>query len=292
MGGSNLDFKRIEWIFFLAFLGVNLFLFNIYHEAREEQNIQSRSNQKVSIEKRLKSEDIKVEGELSDEQLQGYYLSGTPTNMVNALKNERNRTHNPKFLSERTSLEDTVLNHRLLGDFYISNPKQIGASITNYLNKDNEVLFGKEYSYIPEWSKKDGDHHYIYAAQEYEGIPINDDSSRLVMTLENKTDLLELTYYSQTHVSQLTPLREAMTLYSEEDAVNTLYVNNKIPADATLKWRQLAYTLILDVRGKNVYVPAWFVAVETEDNGLQIESVNAFTNRVITNNTVQSVENT
>jgi len=287
-----LDFKRIEWIFFLAFLGVNIFLFNIYREASAEQNIQSRSNQKVSIEKRLKSEDIKVEGELSDEQLQGYYLSGQPTNMVEALKNERTRIHNPKFLSERTSLEETVLNHRLSGDFYISNPKQIGASISNYLNQGSNVIFGQEYSYVPEWSKQEGTRHYIYAAQQYEGIPINDDSSRLVMTLENKKDLLELTYYSQTHISQLTPLREAMRLYSEEDAVNTLYVNNKIPADATLKWRQLAYTLILDVRGKNVYVPAWFVAVETEDAGVQIESVNAFTNRVITNNTVQSVENT
>ena len=286
-----MDFKRIEWIFFLAFLGVNIFLFNIYREASAEQNVLSRSNQKVSIEKRLKSENIRVEGELSEEQLQGYYLSGEPTNMPDSLRQERTRTHNPKFLSERTSLEETVLNHRLSGDFYISNPNQIGASLRNYLQQGNNVLFGKDYSYVPEWTSIDGKRQYVYAAQSYEGIPINDNSSRLIMTLENKNDLLELTYYSQTHISNLTPLREAMRLYSEEDAVNTLYVNNKIPGDAVLKWRQLAYTLILDVRGKNVYVPAWFVAVETEDNGLQIESVNAFTNRVITNNTVQSVEN-
>ncbi|MDN5810420.1 MAG: two-component system regulatory protein YycI, partial [Tetragenococcus koreensis] len=57
------------------------------------------------------------------------------------------------------------------------------------------------------------------------------------------------------------------------------------------KWRHLAYTLTLQVRGQNVYVPAWFVAIEDEDGQTQVERVNALTNRIITNSTVQTVEN-
>lgn len=287
-----MDFKRIEWIFFLAFLGVNIFLFNIYREASAEQNLVSRSNQKVSIERRLANENIKSEGNFSKERLQGYYLSGEPTNMREGLKQERARLDNAKLLSDQTMIDETTLTHVVSDGTYISDNSQIEEVLQTYFNREDKVLFGSEYAYIPEWTQWNGKNADVYAAQTYEGIPINDPSSSLVLTLESKDELLEIVQYSQTHISNLTPLREAMRLYSEEDAVNVLYLNNKIPSNSTLKWQQLAYTLTLNVRGKNVYVPAWFVAIEGADESLQIERVNAFTNRIITSNTVQSVENT
>ena len=46
------------------------------------------------------------------------------------------------------------------------------------------------------------------------------------------------------------------------------------------------------VGDRNVYIPAWFVAVKADaDVNIQIETVNAFSNRIITNNAVQKVEN-
>jgi len=83
-----LDFKRIEWIFFLAFLGLNVFLFNVYSEARSEHQMVSQSNQTIPIEQRLESEDIRYSGELSDEVLSGYYLSGEQTDFdVDEIRN-------------------------------------------------------------------------------------------------------------------------------------------------------------------------------------------------------------
>lgn len=79
-------------------------------------------------------------------------------------------------------------------------------------------------------------------------------------------------------------------LYTEEEAINTLYINNKIPRGSKILWRQLAYSCILKVREKNVYVPVWHVAIETSDKVVQIESVNAFSNTIVTNNTVPKVE--
>ena len=58
----------------------------------------------------------------------------------------------------------------------------------------------------------------------------------------------------------------------------------------SILWRQLAYSCILKVREKNVYVPVWHVAIETSDKVVQIESVNAFSNTIVTNNTVPKVE--
>ena len=74
-----MDFKRIEWIFFFAFLGLNLFLFNLYREAQIEQNITYRTNETIPIQKRLSSENIQYEEEFSKDKLQGYYLSGVQT---------------------------------------------------------------------------------------------------------------------------------------------------------------------------------------------------------------------
>lgn len=287
-----MDFKRIEWIFFLAFLGVNVFLFNIYREASAEQNIVSRSNQKVPIEQRLASENIKSEGAFSNERLQGYYLSGEPTDMEEALQREQERLNMPRLLEEETVIEDTTLIHRVSDGTYVSDSNRMNDVLRSYFDREDKVLFGSEYTYIPEWTRWNDEHPGVFAAQSYEGIPINDPSSSLMLSLESKDELLEVVSYTQTHISNLTPLREAIRLYSEEDAVNTLYVNNKVPGNATLKWQQLAYTLTLNVRGKNVYVPAWFVAIEEADGTIQIERVNAFTNRIITNSTMQSVENT
>ena len=207
-----MDFKRIEWIFFLAFLGLNVFLFNIYSEARSEQQNVLQSNQTIPIEQRLASKD--------------------------------------------------------------------------------QVLYGDEYHYRKNLSLLDQEYPTIVASQSYETIPFNDSSSRIDMTLASSDKLLQIAKYTQTHISNITPLREKMTLYSEKEAVNTLYLNNKLPSHSKILWTELAYTRILIVGDRNVYIPAWFVAVKADaDVNIQIETVNAFSNRIITNNAVQKVEN-
>lgn len=287
-----MDFKRIEWIFFLAFLGVNIFLFSIYREARSEQDVVYRSNQKIPIEQRLASDNIKTDGDFSKEHVEGYYLSGEPTNMQTALAQERKRLNNPNLLNQQTMVDETTLTHSVDDQVYISDNSKVDAVLQTFFMQEDKLLFGKEYMYVPEWSKLDDGYPEIRAAQSYEGIPIDDASSRLVLSLEHQAELLEVVQYTQTHVSNLMPLREASNLYSEEDAINTLYINNKIPSNSTIKWQRLAYTLNLRVRGKNVYVPAWFVAIEGPDETVQIERVNALTNRIVTNTPVQTVENT
>lgn len=96
--------------------------------------------------------------------------------------------------------------------------------------------------------------------------------------------------YTQTHLTNIEQLREKTELHTEEEAINTLYVNNKISRGSNILWRQLAYSRILKVREKNVYVPVWYVAIETPDKTYQIETVNAFSNTIITNNSIPKVE--
>ncbi|AYW45471.1 two-component system regulatory protein YycI [Tetragenococcus koreensis] len=286
-----MDFRKIGWIFFFTFLGLNIFLFSIYKKADDQENVVYRTDQKVPIEDRLDSEDITYSGDFSQKQHKGYYLSGDPTDMNQALDEERERLDDPDLLNEQTSTEGQTLTHNITDEKAITEPSQAADVLDQFLQQEDQVLFGEQYSYLKDVSSFSGDYPTLVAAQSYEGIPIDDSSSRIEIELSNQDDKLSFNNYTQTHISDLVPLREAISLYSEEEIINTLYVNNKIPNNSEIKWRHLAYTLTLQVRGQNVYVPAWFVAIEDEDGQTQVERVNALTNRIITNSTVQTVEN-
>ncbi|MHC5268220.1 two-component system regulatory protein YycI [Enterococcus sp. LJL98] len=285
-----MDFKRIEWIFFFAFLGLNLFLFNLYREAKIEQNITYRTNETIPIQQRLSSENIQYEEELSDEKMEGYYLSGIQTNFKEALKEERTRLNQPKLLASQTTIEGAYLTHTMDLRVTIGGDNQVSETLHQLLAQKNFLLFGKDYRYLAEESFITEDYAEIVAGQSYEGLPLNDPSARLTMILEREDNQWTATKYIQSHVSDLNPLREVMAVYSEKEIINTLYVNNRIPVNSTIVSRKLAYKMTLKVRGQGIYVPTWFVAIETPDQKVRTEMVNGFTNRIITNTTIQTVE--
>ena len=70
-----MDFRKIEWIFFLVFVGLNIFLFSIYWNNQHEQSLVTSSNQREDILQRLDNDEIKIKEDVSDEHREGYYLS-------------------------------------------------------------------------------------------------------------------------------------------------------------------------------------------------------------------------
>lgn len=285
-----MDFKRIEWIFFLAFLGLNVFLFSMYREAKMNQTITSRTNETIPLHKRLESENITYEGDFSDRKREAYYLSGVPTNFDEARKSERLRLNNPDLLARQTTIEENLLKHKVEDVILLTDVNQAPEVIAKILNQQGLVLFGKEYQYNVEESTLSNDFPEIIAGQFYEDIIINDPASRITFFLEKETEHWRVNEYIQTHISELQPLREIMPTYSERDAINTLYINNQIPSNSKILWRQLAYKMTLIVRGQAIFVPTWFIEIETSDHEIKTEMVNAFTNRIITNSVVATVE--
>ncbi len=286
-----MDFKKIEWIFFLAFLGLNLFLLNLYREARIEQNITYRTNETIPLKQRLASENIKYEEDFSEENQMGYYLSGVPTDFYEARKEAQVRLNIPDFLMSRTTIEEGMLTHLIDEPIYIQEATQVETIITALLNDENFLLYGDSYQYLPQESNLMSEYPEIIAGQEYEGIAINDSSSRLIFSLEKLGDRFLVKKYSQTHISDLSPLREEMAIISEKEAINTLYINSKIPSNSKIISRELMYKMTIKIRGQNIYVPTWFVTIETTDGKVRVEQVNGFTNRIVTNSIVQTVEN-
>ena len=95
-----MDFKKIEWIFFVAFLGLNVFLFRSYQETISQENNVIRSGQTESIQQRLSSDDISYTGKISSESRQGYYLSAEETDLSKELDSQRHGTSKKGLLHE------------------------------------------------------------------------------------------------------------------------------------------------------------------------------------------------
>lgn len=292
-----MDFKRIEWIFFLAFLGLNVFLFGIYQEGLKEESNVAFSDQTDSIEKRLDKDQITYKDSLSSEKLEGYYLSGEQTNFSDAIQNER-ETKDRNFFKNGIEIDDNALTVYPQMNYtqtsYFIDEKNVEKSLVAFLNDQDNVLFGSQYQYMTNFSNLDSEFPELIVSQNYKNIPFKDDTAQISLKLE-KTDqsagIHKIYKYTQTHIQGIEELRDKMDLYSERDAVETLYINNKIPSNTKILFRELAYTRIYKIREKNVYVPVWFIGIKSNESNIQIEQVNAMSNTIITNNTVPKVEN-
>lgn len=285
-----MDFKRIEAIFLVAFLCLDIFLFSIYRQSQNEQTPINNSST-IKITQRLKEDKIKYEGKISSEHTDGYYLSATQTNLNTELQNMKKTKKLENIDVLRSSVKDNLLSLTPEKDLSVNKKGQIPTLVRETLTNQKEIILGKDYRYQDEIHQQSDGYLDVYACQKYEGIPINDITAQIKFTLKKNDENYHLEKIQQMHLSNLTALREKMPLVSEEDALTTLYINNKLSKNDEILWSKLAYTLVLQVRGKNVYVPAWFVSIRHEDKKEQVEIVNAFRNRIITNAAVRKVEN-
>lgn len=285
-----MDFKRIEAIFLVAFLCLDIFLFSIYRQSQNEQTPINNSST-IKITQRLKEDKIKYEGKISSEHTDGYYLSATQTNLNTELQNMKKTKKLENVDVLRSSVKDNLLSLTPEKDLSVNKKGQIPTLVRETLTNQKEIILGKDYRYQDEIHQQSDGYLDVYACQKYEGIPINDITAQIKFTLKKNDENYRLEKIKQMHLSNLTALREKMPLVSEEDALTTLYINNKLSKNDEILWSKLAYTLVLQVRGKNVYVPAWFVSIRHEDKKEQVEIVNAFRNRIITNAAVRKVEN-
>ncbi|MGO3732479.1 MAG: two-component system regulatory protein YycI [Vagococcus sp.] len=277
-----MDFKRVEGIFLVVFLCLNMFLFYIYQEGKNEQDFVSTGTISDNIEERLKLDGIQLPKEaLSQKKRQGYYLSAEEAEL------------GPLAKQQLTGQEWQVTGSRLYShylqqsDMVVSESDE-GKRVKRFIEIDTNTINGSLYT-LDKHETKQG-RKYTFS-QEWEGIPFYDETSELVVNIKQDLDSKSIIdSYEQTLLVNVEPLREQQSLISEREALISLYTNNRLQPNAKIKWVDLGYTRIFTVKDKGVYIPAWFVASETNKNTLQVERVNAFTSAVISSN-VSEVKN-
>lgn len=266
-----MDFKRIEFIFLCAFLSLNLFLCYSYYQGKINQAQNTEVNSVATIETRLTSDKISFPKKLSEDISEGYYLSAAATDFT-----EIEHDYTPKESQNKYTF-----------GMAFSTPEKMSNKLSDkewlsFIKENPQIALGKDYKSV---HKLTDNKEVRTFSQIYEELPFNDETSELVLEeVEESKGSLLVTGFMQSHLSEIEPLREKQELITEKEAIDTLYMGNKIPYEGSILQTQLAYTRIFTIRGKNVYVPAWFVLIKDNKKNVHMERVNAFANSIISPN--------
>lgn len=268
-----MDFKRIEWIFLVVFIGINIFL---GIEIIQTPTLLSNSNSVVTSGDNLKQEmaidNIKIP-KVSDKQTDGYYLAAK----VNKDWISKAQNQVGENISLNTSNADTdgSISATLNIPVEISSKKkQALKDLDKFKDNSQNVYQGDQYVYSPELSSKG---EYIFLQKTKYGL-MYATRARLHITVENN----KIVSYYQRYTANIFSVRERQTAISAKEALNSLYTYSELPNDSKVRWVKFGYTKLTQVRGSVIFLPSWLVEVENNTTkATSIKRVNAFTGTII-----------
>ncbi|MCL0312470.1 two-component system regulatory protein YycI [Apilactobacillus sp. TMW 2.2459] len=265
-----MDFKRIQLIFLIVFIMIDIFLFNMFNENRnlqtESVSQQSNSNE---VLKQMQNDQISVAFTPSDKPLDGYYLAATPDN---SLKNDAKNLQNQSARFSNGVLRSTIklkwgkdsINKIMKNRFYIAHGNQY--EYAKDLSNSNTIVY---------LQKNDNGTFY---SNIYGQIRFNISSDGLVLG------------YTQSYLSNIKVLREKAPIISASKALYNLYQYNEIPNNSKIEWEQMYYTKLL--QDNQVYIPTWVIAFTTGDSSnVQIKRINAFTGSMLNSSNTKDAIN-
>lgn len=268
-----MDFRRIEWIFLVVFIALDIFLATSY--LQNNSNIVISDDQSTStsdtILQDMRDDNITV-GSLSTKQGEGYYLSSQNEDEL--------RAHMDHLVGQSYSYN--AMTHTLTSQFTTVlsyDQKEMVSKLKSFIKDSNNVIFGTEYTY--EAALSDPKKNIVFVQKSKHGVLL-DTQAELIFKVSGTS----VTGYTQTYISDLTVLREKKTTISAFDAVQLLYISSEIPENSKVVWYKLGYSELIDVRGSVIYVPVWNILIQHKGTKNEsLKKVNAFSSTVIKNST-------
>ncbi|HJB24282.1 MAG TPA: two-component system regulatory protein YycI [Candidatus Jeotgalibaca pullicola] len=264
-----MDYKRIQAILIIAFTILNVYLVTVLLEKNDELNFGDPSTS-VNLEEGMRNDNIQA-GELSTEQ---QLIPVIKTNKDNFLEENMNTLTN-----QTTQMEDGKLISVLSEPIQLDMESKV--TIENRLEPINEfmkagnILNAEEYTFF---SYQPLNQRIVFV-QKYEEIPITDGTASLVFYLNSEG---EVSSYDQTYTGESESQGRNRTVISEKAAIESLYLNNQIPSNSTIRNVTLSYFQTLSLSDMNIYSPMWYVEIIRENVPTQIKRVDALTGNIIT----------
>ncbi|KRM92671.1 two-component system regulatory protein YycI [Liquorilactobacillus cacaonum] len=263
-----MNFKRIELIFFIAFVALDIFLFISYSQKDDTVISTSNSTSEDSLSSVLKSirDDQISYGRLSSKKGNGYYIASPVRNDLQL---------NLDALQNQTA---TYENHKIVSTF--ENPIKIKESnrpqdtLNSIVDDSTKIVDGKEYKYDRSLSTRTT----VVYTQTIHGIPVYLTSGQLRFSIRSGYAI----EYTQGILENIEILHDQKPIISQERAVIWLYQYNKLMNDSTVEWVNLGYTKLLAVNNNVVYIPTWVIAVKSNSTGnIQYRRINAFSGAIM-----------
>jgi regulatory protein YycI of two-component signal transduction system YycFG len=260
------NFRRIEIIFLVTFIAIDIFLFGMFeknNDLQTENVSQGDSNSKIV--KEMRNDQIKVD-DLSNKKGFAYYISGTQNDV---LRNQMGQLVNqtPRYID-----------HELESEFKepITVSKDAPQKTVNRMLSDPTfILFGDQYTYNKELSTA---RNLVYS-QKAMGSLMYSSEAQIKFTLNTNYQIVS---YTQTYLQGIRSLREKSETISETRALIWLYQYNEIPNNTKVAWTRLGYTKLLSIDNDRVFIPTWIIAIKPQNSTqTQIKRINAFTGGII-----------
>ena len=267
-----MDFKRIEWIFLIVFIGINIFL---GIELWQTPTLLSAGSTPTQTQTDIKSEtsaDQITIPKVNDKQEDGYYLAAKTDNSW-----IKKATQQVKGQVENNSSENLIYVHLDKPITLSKNKKEALRQVMRFKDDSQNVYQGKNYAYLSELSERDD---YIFNQKTKYGEFFAATARLHIIVKDN-----QIVSYSQSYVDDLNPVRERQNTISSKAAVDSLYTYSELPNNSKLILLKQVYTKLLTVKGNTIYIPTWLAAIENNTSKtVTLKRVNAFTGTIIQNN--------
>lgn len=267
-----MDFKRIEWIFLIVFIGINIFL---GIELWQTPTLLSAGSTPTQTQTDIKSEtsaDQITIPKVNDKQENGYYLAAKTDNSW-----IKKATQQVKGQVENNSSENLIYVHLDKPITLSKNKKEALRQVMRFKDDSQNVYQGKDYAYLSELSERDD---YIFNQKTKYGEFFAATARLHIIVKDN-----QIVSYSQSYVDDLNPVRERQNTISSKAAVDSLYTYSELPNNSKVILLKQVYTKLLTVKGNTIYIPTWLAAIENNTSKtVTLKRVNAFTGTIIQNN--------
>ena len=267
-----MDFKRIELIFLIVFIGINIFL---GIELWQTPTLLSAGSTPTQTQTDIKSEtsaDQITIPKVNDKQEDGYYLAAKTDNSW-----IKKATQQVKVQVENNSSENLIYVHLDKPITLSKNKKEALRQVMRFKDDSQNVYQGKNYAYLSELSERDD---YIFNQKTKYGEFFAATARLHIIVKDN-----QIVSYSQSYVDDLNPVRERQNTISSKAAVDSLYTYSELPNNSKVILLKQVYTKLLTVKGNTIYIPTWLAAIENNTSKtVTLKRVNAFTGTIIQNN--------
>ena len=263
-----MDRKRIEWLFFVIFLLIDIYLgIEIWRSPISLSNTSGFTA--TSIRAEMRADGIDVPLHISHKQQSGYYLAVKKRDYLSGKSSSLTQvtTHYSKSDNSLTGAPKSMI---LLSGNHKNNMQQL----EDFKNDPKNVPYGKTFKFEPSMS---GDNTYCYVQNTAYGR-IYDSDAQLTINVRND----QIINYTISYMGPIKAVREPQLIISAWHAVKAMYTDREIANNSRVMRVSLGYSKLTDVRGSTILLPTWLIQVENKTTkNITVKRVNAFTAQIL-----------
>lgn len=266
-----MDFKKIENIFLMTFMLLNIYLL-ISFLNRSDLQYASTTPDQVNLLREMEQIGIDLPN-LTEEDREVYYVQADRNNLLE--ENSDQLENQAGSIAQDGSLYTSILSDPIEIE---GNPDdgftEADYDVLDEFITSGAVLFGSEYTFL---RYDNSENRFVYA-QAVEGIPVADGTSEISLFYGSDGNIIS---YQQSYAGPMTTQGSPMEIITDRQAVEVLFQNNAISSNTTVRQPILSYQRTLHLEDLSMYGPIWYIPV-IDAGGERVLRVDAIERTIIT----------